>query len=77
MGNIENPESGDNIPNMDDIRRERVKESVPSLYVFEGYCDNLDIKPEDLKSKKILDVGSGADEDFSRRAAQFGAEVIS
>jgi len=29
-------------------------------FVFVLYCTNLDVKPEDLKEKKVLDVGSGS-----------------
>jgi ubiquinone/menaquinone biosynthesis C-methylase UbiE len=44
---------------------------------LEAYCNRFGIKKEDLKGKRILDVGSGSRERFSREASEVGAEVFS
>ena len=44
---------------------------------LQEYCRDFGFKPEDLAGKKILDIGSGRKETFSKEASQFGAEVYS
>lgn len=41
------------------------------------YCNEFGFKPEDLAQKRILDVGSGRRETFSKEARRYGAEVFS
>lgn len=41
------------------------------------YCRQFGFRPEDLRGKLILDVGSGIKESFSRDAAKYGAKVVS
>lgn len=71
------PKSEDVSPQDDQIFRATPEQAEASkLRTFHNYLKNLDIKPEDLKNKDILDVGasSGA---FGDIAVRFGARVIS
>ena len=53
------------------------KASQVSDRSLEDYCNMFGFEPEDLAGKKILDVGSGRREKFSKQAAEYGAEVFS
>src|SRR3990167_7196798 len=44
---------------------------------FSDYCLYLNLKPDELIGKKVLDLGSGKREIFSKEAAKNGIEVIS
>lgn len=41
------------------------------------YCKYFHLKPEDLEGKKILDIGSGKQERFSKEASLYNAAVVS
>lgn len=60
------------------LRRDIPSEQVESgqLRIFNNYLRNLGITEEDLKNKKILDVG-GNSGSFGDVATRFGAQVVS
>ncbi len=44
---------------------------------LEDYCRYFNLKPEELMGNKILDLGSGKLERFSKEASVYNAEVVS
>lgn len=72
-------------PEQDD-REERISEMLDKISEtaspltdrdLETYCKYFHLKPEDLEGKKILDIGSGKQERFSKEARRYNADVVS
>lgn len=64
-------------PSLEDYyRRLEVSSNITDRNLNE-YCYYFGLSPEDLRGKKILDVGSGRKETFSKEAANYDAEVYS
>jgi len=62
---------------IEDKKRRRKENSMITDRSLEEYCRYFNFTPEELKGKKILDIGSGKKETFSKEAAKYGAEVVS